>query len=185
MWSGSHPLCRTSSTKQQGFIQPVFTPLVDADGMKKKVFYYYILLLCGCFEIGPSPCLLSVMRKTVQKSSPVYLKHVSTLRARPLCLSVVIYSFVLISLHSAAWLKSVTPSSGLRTVRGGITWRTAWYPGRRPVGGGSTSRCSVSASPRTSWRWRRRRTPFGHTCLETGNGTGEYLWKGVLKYGVQ
>lgn len=55
VWSGSHPLCRTSSTKQQGFIQQVFTPLADADGVKK--FYYYILLLCGCFEIDLSPCL--------------------------------------------------------------------------------------------------------------------------------
>lgn len=50
MWSGSHPLCRTSSTKQQGFIQPVFTPLVDADGMKKKkffiiIYYYYVVAL--------------------------------------------------------------------------------------------------------------------------------------------
>lgn len=46
--------------------------------------YYYILLLCGCSEIGPSPCPLSVMRKTVQKSSPQWALSV---RGRPLSLS--------------------------------------------------------------------------------------------------
>lgn len=43
--------------------------------------YYYILLLCGCSEIGPSPCPLSVMCKTVQKSSPQWALSV---RGRPL-----------------------------------------------------------------------------------------------------
>lgn len=34
-----------STKQQQGFIHPVFTPLVDVDGMKKSIFfiiiYYY------------------------------------------------------------------------------------------------------------------------------------------------
>lgn len=140
--------------------------------------YYYILLLCGCSEIGPSPCPLSVMRKTVQKSSPQWALSV---RGRPsLFLSpcVSLSGFFFHSFVLAAWLKSLRDAV---LVRARITWRTAWCPGRRPVGGGSMSRCSASASPRTSWRWRRRRTPFGRTCSGTGNGSGEYLREKVLE----
>lgn len=46
-----------STKQQQGFIHPVFTPLVDVDGMKKFYYYILLLLLCGCFVIGLSPCL--------------------------------------------------------------------------------------------------------------------------------
>lgn len=90
------------------------TPLVDADGM--KTFYYYILLLCGYFEIGPSPFLC---RWRVKQ----YRKVVRSPRPGQACVSLSGYfnRFVRISPHLAAWLKSVTPSSGLRTVRGRIT----------------------------------------------------------------
>lgn len=62
----------------------------------------------------------------------------------------------------------------LFTVRA-VTWRRAWCPGRRPVGGGSRNCCWANASLRTSSRWRRRRTLSGHTYWETENGTVEYL----------
>lgn len=41
-----------STKQQQGFIQPVFTPLADVDGMKKVFiiiyyyyYYYYVVVL--------------------------------------------------------------------------------------------------------------------------------------------
>ena len=66
-----------------------------------------------------------------------------------------------------------------------ITSRKVWCPGRRPVGGGSTSCCSVSAWPRTSWRWTRTRTPFGRTCWGTGNGTEDYLQRDNVKRSIK
>lgn len=70
----------------------------------------------------PVSVSLSLCRK-VQKSSPVCLKQ-GALSGAGAGLSVsqwLFYSFVLVSVHSATWLKSVTPSSGLQIVRGGIT----------------------------------------------------------------
>lgn len=63
-----------STKQQQGFIHPVFTPLVDVDGMKKKyIFYYYILLLlsllCSCVVIGLSPCLCRCVYRKVVRST--------------------------------------------------------------------------------------------------------------------
>lgn len=174
-----------STKQQQGFIQPVFTPLVDVDGMKKFVLLYIIIMWLLCdwpVSVSLSPC------GTVQKSSPGYLKRVSTLQGRGRAfLSLSGYLLVcsrFTSLRCVARVRDAVLWSAGSSAEA-ITWRRAWCPGRRPVGGGSTSRCSVSASPRTSWRWTRRRTPFGRTCLETGNGTEEYLREGVLKYGLK
>lgn len=83
--------------------------------MAWKSLYYYILLLCGCFVIGLSPCLcrrVEQYRKVVRATWSGWA--LSRAGAGPFCLSVVIYSFVLVSLRSAAWLESVTPSSGPR-----------------------------------------------------------------------
>lgn len=136
-------------------------------------FYYYwnILLLllssCGCWGLAPCLCRWRVKTEKVVRSTLL-------LQPGQACLSPFTPS-----LFPPSSLVGVTlpARSGLQVDRGDITWRRAWCPGRPLAGGGSRSRCSASASPRTSWRWRRRRTPYGRTCLETGNGTGEYLKK--------
>lgn len=74
-------------------------------------------LLCD----WPVSVSLSLMCKTVQKSSPVYLKQRALSRAAESASQWLFYSFVLIfSSNSAAWLKFVTSSSGLQIVR---AWR--------------------------------------------------------------
>lgn len=139
-----------------------------------SIYYYHVvaLWLSPCF----CPCV-----KQYRRSSPGYLQR-RALRGRRLdafCLAVVIlFSF---QFPRRARVCDPVPWSAGCPLLGVITWRRAWCPGRRPVGGGSRSCCSVSASPRTSWRWTRTRTPFGRTCWETGNGTEESLQRGGVQ----
>lgn len=54
-----------STKQQQGVTRTVFTPLVDVDGMKKFIIIYIIIIIVW-------PVSVSLLRKTVQRSSPVY-----------------------------------------------------------------------------------------------------------------
>lgn len=151
MWSGSHPLCRTKYQTAAGLHTASLCP-AGRCWWHQKCLYYYILLLCGCFVIGMSPCLC---RWCVKQNRKVVRSTCSSEHSPgpwQASLSLSGYFLVLCSFQFTVLRGSgLRPPHSLHIVRGGITWRRAWCPGRRPVGGGSTSRCLVSASPRTSW----------------------------------
>lgn len=154
----------------------VFTPCWSITAPWRHV-YYYILLLRWLWDRPVSPRLcrwcVKLYRKVVRSAPAPCVQGLSVSPSQ--------WFFTRLDFQPlAAWLKKkkslrVCDTSLGPSVRGRITWRTAWCPGRRPVGGGSRSRCWASASPRTSWRWRRRQTPFGRTCWGTGNGSAVYL----------
>lgn len=96
-----------STKQQQGFTRTVFTPLVDVDGMKKFIIIYIIIIIMWllCYW----PVSVSLLYKTVQKSSPVYLKQWALSGART-------------CLRDSQWLFTRLFSFQFNLLRGSSPW---------------------------------------------------------------